>query len=120
MPEVCILSIAARLLLERYLKPRDSDSMAALAPVPQPIGVFSQFFANGPETLVLKEKVLSLTGDSFSSALLAILPGHDQRLTVYSQACQWHTYLAGRGQGDVHFGTKESHGHARQSSVQHH
>ncbi|KAL6704126.1 hypothetical protein ACN47E_008789 [Coniothyrium glycines] len=43
--------------------------MAALAPVPQPIGVFPQFFATGPETLVLKEKVISLTGDSFSVKL---------------------------------------------------
>ncbi|KAH9873355.1 hypothetical protein J1614_005753 [Plenodomus biglobosus] len=40
--------------------------MAALAPVTQAIGVFPQFIPNGPETIVLKEKVLSLTGDSFS------------------------------------------------------
>lgn len=39
--------------------------MAGLAPVPQPIGVFDQFIARQPETIVLKEKVLSLTGDSF-------------------------------------------------------
>ena len=43
--------------------------MAALAPAPQTIGIFSQFFAAGPETLVMKEKVLSLTGDSFSIKL---------------------------------------------------
>jgi len=43
--------------------------MAGLAPVPQPIGIFSQFLAAGPETLVLKEKVMSLTGDSFSIKL---------------------------------------------------
>lgn len=43
--------------------------MAALAPAPQAIGVFPQFFAAGPETLVLKEKVLSLSGDSFSIKL---------------------------------------------------
>jgi uncharacterized protein YxjI len=36
---------------------------------PQTIGVFAQFFASAPETLVLKEKVLSLTGDSFSIKL---------------------------------------------------
>lgn len=41
----------------------------ALAPVPQPIGVFPQFIAQQPETLVLKEHVLSLTGDSFSIKL---------------------------------------------------
>ncbi|KAI4629515.1 uncharacterized protein J4E87_003779 [Alternaria ethzedia] len=41
----------------------------ALAPAPQPIGVFPQFFAAGPETLVLKEKVMSLSGDSFSIKL---------------------------------------------------
>ncbi|KAI8936661.1 hypothetical protein NX059_007058 [Plenodomus lindquistii] len=40
--------------------------MAALAPLSQAIGVFPQFFAQGPEAIVLKEKVLSLTGDSFS------------------------------------------------------
>ncbi|KAF2634728.1 hypothetical protein P280DRAFT_463085 [Massarina eburnea CBS 473.64] len=40
-----------------------------LRPVPQPIGIFPQFFAQAPETLVLKEHVLSLTGDSFSIKL---------------------------------------------------
>lgn len=39
--------------------------MAQIAQVPSPVGVFPQFFARGPETLVLKEKVLSLTGDDF-------------------------------------------------------
>ena len=43
--------------------------MAALSAAPRPIGVFPQFFAAAPETLVLKEKVLSLTGDSFSIKL---------------------------------------------------
>ncbi|CAG5182459.1 uncharacterized protein ALTATR162_LOCUS10172 [Alternaria atra] len=43
--------------------------MASLAPAPQPIGVFPQFLAARPETLVLKEKVLSLSGDSFSIKL---------------------------------------------------
>ncbi|RYN42654.1 hypothetical protein AA0113_g11899 [Alternaria arborescens] len=43
--------------------------MSSLAPAPQPIGVFPQFLAAGPETLVLKEKVISLSGDSFSIKL---------------------------------------------------
>lgn len=43
--------------------------MATIPQVPQPIGIFPQFFAAGPETIVLKEKVLSLTGDSFSIKL---------------------------------------------------
>ncbi|KAF2022347.1 hypothetical protein BU24DRAFT_488573 [Aaosphaeria arxii CBS 175.79] len=43
--------------------------MSALPPVPQPIGIFDQFIARQPETLVLKEKVLSLSGDSFSIKL---------------------------------------------------
>jgi uncharacterized protein YxjI len=43
--------------------------MNPLAPAPQPIGVFPQYFTKGPETLVLKEKVLSLTGDSFTIKL---------------------------------------------------
>ncbi|KAF2271235.1 uncharacterized protein EI97DRAFT_438021 [Westerdykella ornata] len=41
----------------------------ALAPVPQPIGVFQSFIARQTETIVLKEKVLSLSGDSFSIKL---------------------------------------------------
>ena len=41
----------------------------SLAPVPQQIGHFQQFIAQQPETIVLKEKVLSLTGDSFSIKL---------------------------------------------------
>ncbi|KAI0595297.1 DUF567-domain-containing protein [Biscogniauxia sp. FL1348] len=36
-----------------------------LAPYPTPMGVFPQFLARQAETLVLKEKVLSLSGDSF-------------------------------------------------------
>ncbi|KAF2464460.1 uncharacterized protein BDR25DRAFT_307181 [Lindgomyces ingoldianus] len=43
--------------------------MAQLAPVPQPIGVFPELIARQTETLILKEKVLSLTGDSFSIKL---------------------------------------------------
>jgi uncharacterized protein YxjI len=43
--------------------------MAGLPPVPQPIALFPQFIAAQPETLVLKEKVLSLSGDSFSIKL---------------------------------------------------
>lgn len=39
--------------------------MAQLTQLPSPVGVFPQFFARGSETLVLKEKVLSLTGDDF-------------------------------------------------------
>lgn len=39
--------------------------MAQLAPVARPIGIFEPWVAKGPETLVLKEKVMSLTGDSF-------------------------------------------------------
>ncbi len=43
--------------------------MAFLPPVPQPIGIFPAFFAQQAETIVLKEHVLSLTGDSFSIKL---------------------------------------------------
>jgi len=38
----------------------------ALAPAPQPIGIFAEFIASQTETLVLKEHVMSLSGDSFS------------------------------------------------------
>lgn len=44
--------------------------MAALPPVPRPIGIFQNWVAKGPETLVLKEKVMSLTGDSFDIKLI--------------------------------------------------
>ncbi|KAF1843109.1 uncharacterized protein K460DRAFT_368030 [Cucurbitaria berberidis CBS 394.84] len=42
-----------------------------LPPVPHPIGIFPQFLAASPagETLVLKEKILSLSGDSFDIKL---------------------------------------------------
>jgi uncharacterized protein YxjI len=46
----------------------------ALAPVPQPIAIFPQFIAQTTETLVLKEHVLSLTGDSFSIKLASGTP----------------------------------------------
>jgi uncharacterized protein YxjI len=45
------------------------SSSAVLAPVPAPIGIFPQFIAQQPETLVMKEHVMSLTGDSFSIKL---------------------------------------------------
>ncbi|KAK1756773.1 tubby C-terminal-like domain-containing protein [Echria macrotheca] len=40
-----------------------------LAPVPQPISVWNQFLARQTETLILREKVLSLSGDSFDITL---------------------------------------------------
>ncbi|KAM7196208.1 Tubby C-terminal-like domain containing protein [Rhypophila sp. PSN 637] len=39
--------------------------MAQLAPLAQPIGVFDDYFARQTEVIVLREKVMSLTGDSF-------------------------------------------------------
>lgn len=44
--------------------------MAQLPPVARPIAVFDAYIAKGTETLVLKEKVMSLTGDSFDIKLL--------------------------------------------------
>ncbi|KAJ5116591.1 hypothetical protein N7456_000939 [Penicillium angulare] len=40
-----------------------------LAPVPQPLAIFDQFTAHQTEVLAIKEKVLSLTGDSFDVKL---------------------------------------------------
>ncbi|KAM7186859.1 Tubby C-terminal-like domain containing protein [Naviculisporaceae sp. PSN 640] len=37
----------------------------ALAPLAQPIGIFDQYLARQTEVIVLREKVMSLTGDSF-------------------------------------------------------
>lgn len=42
---------------------------ASLPPIPQATGLFPQFFTKGPEVIVLREKVLSLSGDSFSVKL---------------------------------------------------
>jgi len=53
----------------KYIRNHPTIMAAILAPVPRPIGVFPQFFATAPEAIVLKEKVLSLTGDSFSIKL---------------------------------------------------
>lgn len=38
---------------------------AHLHPYPHPLGILPQFSAQQPTTIVLKEKVLSLTGDDF-------------------------------------------------------
>lgn len=43
--------------------------MADLAPYPTPMGMFPAFIAQRPETLVIKEKVMSLSGDSFDIKL---------------------------------------------------
>lgn len=40
--------------------------MAQLPPSPQALGIFNNFIAQQSESLVLKERVLSLSGDSFS------------------------------------------------------
>ncbi|CAK7268514.1 hypothetical protein SEPCBS57363_003132 [Sporothrix epigloea] len=40
-----------------------------LQPLPVQIGIFPQYIANQTETLVLKEKILSLSGDSFDVRL---------------------------------------------------
>lgn len=40
-----------------------------LDPVAEPIAIFEQFVSQQPQTLVLKEKVLSVTGDSFDIKL---------------------------------------------------
>jgi uncharacterized protein YxjI len=41
---------------------------------PTPIGIFPQFFAQQSESLVLKEKVLSLSGDSFDIKTISGVP----------------------------------------------
>ena len=41
-----------------------------LAPFPQTLGVLPAFYANAPETIVLRENVFSLSGDSFTVATL--------------------------------------------------
>jgi uncharacterized protein YxjI len=45
-----------------------------LAPVQQPIGIWNQFLARQTETLVLREKVMSLSGDSFDITLASGQP----------------------------------------------
>ncbi|KAI0976641.1 DUF567-domain-containing protein [Xylaria arbuscula] len=44
--------------------------MSQLAPYPAPLGLFPHFIARQPESLVLKEKVMSLSGDSFDIKLV--------------------------------------------------
>lgn len=41
----------------------------ALAPVPQQLGIWNQFLARQSETVILREKVMSLSGDSFDITL---------------------------------------------------
>jgi len=36
-----------------------------LAPVQHPLGIWNQYLARQSETLILREKVMSLSGDSF-------------------------------------------------------
>jgi uncharacterized protein YxjI len=43
--------------------------MVYLIRVPQAIGIFPQFIAQQLETIILKERILSFTGDSFSIKL---------------------------------------------------
>ncbi|KAF7503100.1 hypothetical protein GJ744_004309 [Endocarpon pusillum] len=48
--------------------------MAQLPPSPQALGIFNNYIAHQSESLVLKERVLSLSGDSFS---IKTLDGRD-------------------------------------------
>lgn len=41
----------------------------ALAPVPQQLGIWNQFLARQSEVVILREKVMSLSGDSFDITL---------------------------------------------------
>ncbi|KAH8159374.1 hypothetical protein CIB48_g8874 [Xylaria polymorpha] len=43
--------------------------MSQIAPYPTPLGLFPRFMARQPESLALKEKVMSLSGDSFDIKL---------------------------------------------------
>ncbi|KAI0157198.1 DUF567-domain-containing protein [Xylariaceae sp. FL1272] len=43
--------------------------MSQIAPYPQQLGLFANFVARQPEVLALKEKVMSLSGDSFDIKL---------------------------------------------------
>ncbi|KAL6860632.1 hypothetical protein ACO1O0_004660 [Amphichorda felina] len=45
-----------------------------LPPVERPIGIFDQFIVRQTETLILKEKVMSLSGDSFDIKLASGQP----------------------------------------------
>lgn len=45
-----------------------------LHPAPQPVALFEQFIAREQETVVLKEKVFSLSGDSFEIKLGSGVP----------------------------------------------
>lgn len=51
--------------------------------LPSPIALFPQFIARQSETLILKEKVLSLSGDSFS---IKTYPGQQPVLSVSGNA----------------------------------
>jgi len=56
-----------------------------LAQVPQPIAIFDQFIAKETQTIILREKVLSFSGDSFEIKLLGgdpILRVHGKWLTI--------------------------------------
>ena len=46
----------------------------ALPPVPQALGIWHQFIARQTETLVLREKVMSLSGDSYDITLASGQP----------------------------------------------
>ncbi|PHH61475.1 hypothetical protein CDD81_322 [Ophiocordyceps australis] len=59
--------------------------MVQLPPVQRPIGVFDDFIAKNTETLVIKEKFWSLSGDSFDIKLAngtSIFKVHGKHLTI--------------------------------------
>ena len=56
---------------------------AQLPPLPHPIGIFPQFTAKQCETLKLVEKMMSLSGDSFS---IETYPGKQPVLQVKGEA----------------------------------
>ncbi|KFA56390.1 hypothetical protein S40293_05065 [Stachybotrys chartarum IBT 40293] len=71
-PSLCIEQLAGERTIDDNMA--NQVSSVQLPPAPREIGIFEPYIAKQTETLILKEKMLSLTGDSFDIKLISGQP----------------------------------------------
>ncbi|KAI1822732.1 DUF567-domain-containing protein [Xylaria intraflava] len=64
--------------------------MSEMQAYPRPLGLFPQFFARQTESLILKEKILSLSGDSFDVKTISGQPIFQVKGEVFSLSGRKH------------------------------
>ncbi|KAF2085816.1 DUF567-domain-containing protein [Saccharata proteae CBS 121410] len=81
-------------------------SAPSLPPYPQALGLFPQFFAQKSESLILKEKMMSLSGDSFDIKTVGGVPIFQVKGEAFSLSGRKHVLDM---QGNTLFTIRKEH-----------